>query len=117
MPTMWVPSAPRTGRHTSSVPCHCTASTSSSASAFQPSPSDPTAPATLRAWPDGCPRSREHGAQVQCVADGEALPVVVEVGEHLGVPRDVAEPACPLAELRGGVVAAPPAVAVVEAHE
>ena len=37
-----VPSALRTGRQTSSVPRHGTASTSSSASAFHPVPSDAT---------------------------------------------------------------------------
>jgi hypothetical protein len=44
IPTIRVPRAPRTGRHTSSVPRHGTASISSSATAFHPVPSDPTAP-------------------------------------------------------------------------
>src|SRR6187200_545912 len=117
MPTMRVPSAPRTGRHTSSVPRQATASTSSSTSAFQPTPSDPTIAATLRGWPHGHARAGQHGAQIQGVADREALPVVVEVRPHGRLARDLAELRRPRAQLALRVVAAPPAVAVVEAHE
>src|SRR3954454_22132360 len=117
MPTIRVPSAPRTGRHTSSLPRQGTASTSSSASAFHPTPSDPTSRPTLRPRTDGGPRADQHGAQGQSVADREALPVVVEVRPDGGLARDLGELRRPRAQLALRVVAAPPPVAVVEAHE
>src|SRR3954454_17973855 len=117
MPTIRVPSAPRTGRHTSSLPRQGTASTSSSASAFHPTPSDPTSRPTLSPRTDGGPRADQHGAQGQSVADREALPVVVEVRPDGGLARDLGELRRPRAQLALRVVAAPPPVAVVEAHE
>src|SRR4051794_36799436 len=51
------------------------------------------------------------------VGDREALPVVVEVGVDLGFAAHAGEALGPLLELGLGVVATPPAVAVVEADE
>src|SRR4051812_33570197 len=99
MPTMRVPSVPRTGRQTSSVSRHGTASMSSNATAFQPAPSDATG-ASLSAWPDGSTGALHQIAQRERVAHGESLPVVVEVGEDLGFGRGVREPLRPLAQLR-----------------
>ena len=64
------------------------------------------------AWrPPQPPHEREG------VVHGEALPVVVEVDEHLGPAAPVGDPLGPLVELGLRVVAAPAAVAVVEADE
>src|SRR5919202_4287406 len=117
MPTIRAPRAWRTGSQTSSLPRHGTASTSSIASALQPSPSVPTAWSTLRPRPDRCSGALEHPAQGDRVAGREHLPVVVEVDEALGLAPDVEQARRPLAQLAVGVVAAPSAVAVVEAHE
>src|SRR5438477_6120683 len=55
--------------------------------------------------------------QAKRVADGEDLPVVVEVREDLHVGAPPSQPAGPLAELGLAVVPAPAAGAVVEADE
>src|SRR5215212_928139 len=51
------------------------------------------------------------------VPDRERLPVVVEVGVHLDLAPPVRQPSRPLLELRLGIVAPPPARAMVEADE
>ena len=51
------------------------------------------------------------------LSDGEALPVVVEVDEHLGPAAPLGDSPGPLVQLRLRVVAAPAAVAVVQPDE
>src|SRR3954464_3263016 len=117
MPTIRVPSAWRTGRQTSSVPRHGTASIASRSSAFHPGPTAPIGGESLRRRVHRHPRALEHAAQGDAVADREALPVVVEVGPDRRLAGDRGEPVGPRPQLGLGVVAAPAAVAVVEAHE
>src|SRR3954454_11238762 len=117
MPTIRLPSAWRTGRQTSSVPRHGTASIASRSSAFHPGPTAPIGGESLRRRAHRHPRALEHAAQGDAVADREALPVVVEVGPDRRLAGDRGEPVGPGPQLGLRVVAAPPAVAVVEAHE
>src|SRR3954469_1663153 len=117
MPTIRVPSAWRTGRQTSSVPRHGTASIASRSSAFHPGPTAPIGGESLRRRVHRHPRALERAAQGDAVADREALPVVVEVRPDRRLAGDRGEPVGPGPQLGLGVVAAPAAVAVVEAHE
>src|SRR3954470_18984916 len=117
MPTIRVPSAWRTGRQTSSVPRHGTASIVSRSSAFHPGPTAPIGGESLRRRAHRHPRALEHAAQGDAVADREALPVVVEVRPDRRLAGDQGEPVGPGPQLGVGVVAAPPAVPVVEAQK
>src|SRR5215203_1821393 len=71
----------------------------------------------LNLWNVRRSRSGEVALEPQGVVHREALPVVVEVGEDLGVLAPGADPLAPLLELALGVVAVPAPAAVVEAHE
>jgi len=59
----------------------------------------------------------DHPPQVERVARREDLPVVVEVRVDVDRRAPLGDPRRPLAKLGLRVVAAPPAMAVVEAHE
>src|SRR5215204_3936582 len=74
--------------------------------------------ACSRCWTRTRQRLRpEPPEQRARVRDGKALPVVVEVDENLGVATPTRDPPCPLVELRLRVVAAPPPVTMVQAHQ
>src|SRR5919197_1365885 len=61
--------------------------------------------------------AEQHRLQIDCVAHGEPLPVVVEVREDVDLVRPAREPLAPLLQFGLRVVAVAAAAAGVEAHE